>query len=70
MKRRDLVNKIKKAAKDRGSTWEFDREGANHEIYTLDSITVPIPRHNEINEMTAEGIMKECEEILGRGWWR
>lgn len=31
---------------------------------------VPIPRHNEIPELTTRGIYRECEEKLGKDWWK
>lgn len=69
MKRRDLVNRIATEARRRGVTWTFHGEGGNHTIYTLAGRRVPIPRHREIGERTAEGICKECEFALGKRWW-
>jgi hypothetical protein len=31
-------------------------------------LIIPIPRHSEIRERTAEDIMKECEPKLGNRW--
>jgi hypothetical protein len=31
---------------------------------------VTIPRHREINELTALGIFKSLEPELGENWWR
>jgi Asp-tRNA(Asn)/Glu-tRNA(Gln) amidotransferase A subunit family amidase len=31
---------------------------------------VTIPRHREINELTAGAIFRALEDELGRGWWR
>jgi hypothetical protein len=70
MKRRDLLRQIKKAANSADRDWSFVREGANHEIWALDGKLVSIPRHSEINEYTAEEILKHFEEELGEGWWR
>ena len=70
MKRRDLVKKISKEAKQQGVQWALAREGANHSVYALDGVIVPIPRHKELGENLAEDIFKECEEKLGKGWWR
>lgn len=39
-------------------------------VYILDDLSIPVPRHNEINELTVMGIFKECEPRLGKGWWR
>ncbi|MHB2023337.1 MAG: hypothetical protein ACYCO3_08415 [Mycobacteriales bacterium] len=46
------------------------REGANHTVYSLDGVGFVAPPHSEINDYTAEGIMKDLEDKLGRGWWR
>jgi mRNA interferase HicA len=70
MKRRDLLLKISKAAKVVGIDWEPVREGAEHTIYRIGSQKVSVPRHREINQLTAEGILKDTEEELGKGWWR
>lgn len=46
------------------------REGARHSIYEVGGVRVPIPRHAEINELTAVGIYKEAARSLGEDWWR
>ncbi len=46
------------------------REGANHTVYTLNGVVVPIPRHNELGEIFSVDIFKECECVLGKGWWK
>ena len=69
-KPRDIVKRIAAEAKRQGLNFALDREGANHTIYSLDGIIIPIPRHREVNERTAEGIYRECQEKLGKGWWR
>jgi mRNA interferase HicA len=48
----------------------FVREGSQHGLYRLGTVRVVIPRHSEINEMTAEAILKDLEGQLGKGWWR
>jgi hypothetical protein len=70
VKRRDLVKKIAAEAKRSGAEWEFVREGANHTVYALDGVMIPIPRHNELGEDLATDIFKECQDTFGRGWWR
>ena len=50
--------------------WELDREGSEHSLYRLGKLRISIPRHNEINEITAQGILKDTEDDLGEGWWR
>ena len=70
MKRRDLLARIQVAARDRGRRWDLTRQGAAHELWSLDGHMVTIPRHREINESTARSIMRELETELGEGWWR
>lgn len=70
MKRRDLIRKIGKVAKGAGVGFDLEREGANHSIYRCGGQPVVIPRHNEINELTAKGIMQDLEGELGAGWWK
>jgi hypothetical protein len=69
-KPRDIVKRISREAKRQNVLFSFVREGANHEIYKLGDVIIPIPRHREVNEMTTEGIYKECQDQLGKGWWR
>jgi mRNA interferase HicA len=52
MKKRDL----EKALKQLG--WYFKTQGGRHELWTNGTEIQPIPRHSELNERTAEGILK------------
>ncbi len=70
MKRRDVIRKIGKAAGQRGVVWEAFKEGGNHTIYLLGGKRIRVPRHTEIDDGLAEKMFRECEEVLGRGWWR
>lgn len=70
MKRRDILSKIATEAATQGVTWTFRRKGANHDIYSLGGVMVPIPRHREIGERMTEKIFKECVPKLGEGWWK
>lgn len=60
MKRTDLIKKIKAA----GAT--FDHEGANHTIYKAAGQNISVPRHREINEITAKGILKDTAEAMAK----
>jgi len=56
MKRRDLVKILEQAG------WTITA-GAKHDMAKHKSkpgIKIPIPRHKEINDYTAEGILKEA----------
>jgi hypothetical protein len=69
VKRRDLVRMIADAARARAVSWEFVREGAEHEIWAIGSRAFSIPRHRELREQTARAILKATEKELGERWW-
>jgi predicted RNA binding protein YcfA (HicA-like mRNA interferase family) len=52
MKRKDLIKLLKR------NGWRLEREGSGHTIYTNGKDSEPIPRHNEINEITAKSVIK------------
>lgn len=52
MKRRDLIKKFESKG------WWLLKHGGNHDIYTNGTDIEPVPRHKEINEMTAKAIIK------------
>ncbi|WP_363319092.1 type II toxin-antitoxin system HicA family toxin [Desulfosporosinus sp.] len=59
MKRRDLVKKLESAG------WYLKRHGDEHDIYKHDNPvetknSVQVPRHREINEVTAKQILKDA----------
>jgi hypothetical protein len=69
-KRRELLKKIRKAAQQRGFAWSAVREGANHTVFDLDGVMIPVARHNEIDNRMAEIIYRECAAKLGKDWWK
>ncbi len=54
MKRRDLIQKLEQKG------WWLARRGSNHDIYTNGTQSEPVPRHTEINEHTAKGILSKA----------
>lgn len=69
MRKRDLVAKLRKAAKDAGLSFEIE-QGGRHEKANIDGLRIPIPRHREINDLTARSILRQAEDKLGKDWWR
>lgn len=61
MKRRDLLKEAKRIAKERGETFELT-EGGRHSIIHIGKVQAPVPRHNEINEITAQNILKHISQ--------
>lgn len=53
MKQRDLIKKLEEAG------FRFERHGGNHDIYKRGKDEEKIPRHKEINENLAKGIMRK-----------
>ncbi|MBI5464609.1 MAG: type II toxin-antitoxin system HicA family toxin [Ignavibacteriales bacterium] len=56
MKRKELLVQIAQ------SGWWFLRQGGNHEMWTNGEHCVPVPRHKEISEFTARGILKKVKQ--------
>lgn len=65
-----LIKLLRKAAAKQGLPFTSVRQGGNHEIFQLDGLTIPIPRHNEIDDDLATIIFKEAEIKLGKGWYQ
>jgi mRNA interferase HicA len=59
VKRADLIRKIASAAQEAHTPFVLVREGAAHTIYRYGEQNVVIPRHREINEMTARAILRD-----------
>jgi len=57
MKRRELLRQITAIAKRKNMTATF-KEGGAHTMVQIGGKATTIPRHNEINEHTARGILK------------
>jgi hypothetical protein len=71
VKRNALLRQIARAANDKGLTWECVSTKGNHDKWRLGStVQVSVPRHVEINEITAQAILKATEKEIGEGWWK
>lgn len=53
MKNKDLIKKLESAG------FQFLRHGGNHDTYIRGNDIEQIPRHKEINEITAKKILKK-----------
>ena len=62
MKKRIVVKELKK------NGWYLKREGANHEVWEngLGQLEY-VPRHADINELTAKSIIKKSKNYPGKG---
>jgi hypothetical protein len=64
MKRRDLIGKINFLAKGRGQTVRL-KEGGSHTKVIVGGRQSVIPRHGEINEITARRIVEHLFPEVG-----
>ncbi|WEV72753.1 hypothetical protein [Bifidobacterium sp. ESL0790] len=69
VQRKWLIKKIREQAKRQGLEF-YSRQGGNHEIFYLDGETIPIPRHNEIEQPIVWQIKKEVAQKLGKDWMK
>ncbi len=54
IKRKDLIALLER------NGFYLKRNGGNHDLYANESqVTIPIPRHTEINELLAKSIIKK-----------
>lgn len=60
MKRKDLMKRLRKMATEQGVELT-EREGGLHTKVYLGERFVVVPRHSEINEYTAKGILRDAE---------
>ena len=55
MLKKDVEKRLQKCG------WWLERHGGNHDIWTNGEFKIPIPRHKEVNELTAKSIIKRAE---------
>lgn len=60
MKRGELIKRIGKIAKASGQKAIYT-EGGSHTHVQIGDLRTTIPRHSEVNELTARGILKYLE---------
>ncbi|MBF0492650.1 MAG: type II toxin-antitoxin system HicA family toxin [Deltaproteobacteria bacterium] len=56
MKRKELEAKLSQLG------WWFKKHGGSHDIWTNGEYIETVPRHKEINEYTAKGILRNAEK--------
>lgn len=54
MKKKILINQL------RNFGWWLLRQGGRHEIWTNGDHVIPVPRHREINDLTANAILRKA----------
>ena len=59
MKKVDLCRKLAECG------WFLLRQGGDHEVWSNGVKKTSVPRHREINELTAKGILKLAKENPG-----
>ena len=59
MKKRDLEKKLK-------ALGGVQTHGSKHDLWVIGSEKIAVPRHREINEITAKAILKQAELAKGK----
>ena len=59
------MKRIRAIADSAGAELVFVRQGGSHEIWSLDGGRLVIPRHRNINEHTANGVLAEARRLWG-----
>ena len=60
MKKGDFERRLRRLG------WWKAKEGANHEKWTNGELMTTVPRHREINQFTAAGILRIASEHRGK----
>lgn len=66
VKKRDLIKNLGSLAREAGVEFTFVRHGGSHDLFSLDGCPITIPRHTELNELLARGILREAERYLAQ----
>lgn len=61
MKKNDLLKTLRAIAEKKGSELENLKSRGGHDKYRIKSTLLIVPRHREINELTAKNIIKTAE---------
>jgi hypothetical protein len=69
MKRRQVIQKLKRAARTHGLEFEVV-ELTQHSGVRVGRTTKTLGRHSEIPDKTVIKFYEEFAAELGRGWWR
>lgn len=61
------MKRLRQVAEAADTELGFVREGGNHELWTIGGERLVIPRHRDINERTAQGIIDRAKEVTTDG---
>jgi hypothetical protein len=63
MKRQALLRKLTQIAAGKGLPFTFVRHGAKHDLYLIGTTRITVPRHPDINEITAAKEIKRAGKV-------
>ncbi len=64
VKRRDLLRAAADLGRHAGQEWTLIRSTGGHDVYRIAGRSIPVPRHKEINERTARGILRDVRDAV------
>jgi len=56
-----LIGELAQLARRQGVEFLLRRHGGRHDVYQFDQLTIVVPRHREIDERIARGMLRDCE---------
>jgi hypothetical protein len=60
VKRTELLRQLRKIAREKGLVFEMKEGGVHSKVWIGDRF-VTVPRHSEVNELTAKGILRDAK---------
>lgn len=70
MKRRDVLKKLREAARKRGLAYR-ESELTRHSEIRVGETSRTLGQHAEVDDLTARKFWDQfAEELGGKGWWR
>jgi len=61
VRRTELLRRLARKADEKGVEFVFQRHGGRHDLFRFGPDTIVVPRHREVEEMTARSILRECD---------
>ncbi|MGC5365711.1 hypothetical protein ACPXCE_29250 [Streptomyces sp. DT24] len=62
MEKRVLLRSLRQVAVGKGVDLVFVRQGSRHEVYAINGVLLPVPRHNEIAKGLALDLIQAAKE--------
>ncbi|HEX9342079.1 MAG TPA: hypothetical protein VF995_00505 [Actinomycetota bacterium] len=65
-----MLRIIRRAAIESGIDFTLKRQGRAHEVWLCGQTLLVVPRHRNLNQLTAQSIRKKLESEFAKDWWK